>query len=110
MARRPGAAPDPQSFGGSAAQAGARRVSFIAPYLIRPARTLQIRYDSARITPPHFIVVMLSCGRRLKRTNTAANSKSSHPLVFTADLSVFEAHLLLLHGWSDDTNTFCIAC
>lgn len=26
MARRPGAAPDPQSFGGSAAQAGARRV------------------------------------------------------------------------------------
>jgi hypothetical protein len=32
---------------------------------------------------------------RLKRTNTAVSSKSSHPqVVFTADLSVFEAHLL----------------
>ena len=76
MARRLGAAPSPQSFGNSTAQAGARRMGI--EKLVQPAG-----FAPASSEWRSEILALERWLQRQKRTNTAATLfLTSHPLVF----------------------------
>ncbi len=103
MAWRPGAAPGPRGFGVPAARAGARHVLVSGEKMERPAG-LAPAFPGWKPG-----VLLLDDGRVVEiKTNTAASPvKDSHPQEnFSADLSVFQAHLPWheLYPWR---YTFC---